>query len=70
MLDEASDFDLKCNPDSIDLVSVAENPAGESELLALLREHAARTSSPLAARILADWSAYRPKFVKVVPVRR
>jgi glutamate synthase (NADPH/NADH) large chain len=70
VLDETSDFDLKCNLDSIDLVSVAENPEGESELLALLREHAARTSSPLAARILADWSAYRPKFVKVVPVRR
>ena len=43
--------------------------AGEQELLALIREHAERTGSPLAARILADWSAYRPKFVKVIPTR-
>ena len=69
VIDEAGDFDLKCNLDSIDLAGIAENSDDEQELLALIREHAERTGSPLATRILADWSAYRPKFVKVIPTR-
>ena len=67
VLDETGDFDLKCNLDSIDLASVAANSDDERELLSLLREHIARTASPLAARLLADWPNYRPKIVKVVP---
>ena len=69
VIDEAGDFDLKCNLDSIDLAGIAENSDDEQELLALIREHVERTGSPLATRILADWSAYRPKFVKVIPTR-
>ena len=69
VIDEAGDFDLKCNLDSIDLAGIAENSDDEQELLALIREHAERTGSPLATRILADWSVYRPKFVKVIPTR-
>ena len=67
VIDEAGDFDLKCNLDSIDLAGIAENSDDEQELLALIREHAKRTGSPLAKRIIADWPSYRPKFVKVVP---
>jgi len=70
VIDEAGDFDLKCNLDSIDLAGITENSDDEQELLALIREHAERTGSPLAARILADWSAYRPKFVKILPTGR
>ena len=70
VIDEAGDFDLKCNLDSIDLAGIAENSDDEQELLALIREHAERTGSPLATRILADWSAYRPKFVKILPTGR
>ena len=69
VIDEAGDFDLKCNLDSIDLAGIAEDSDDEQELLALIREHAERTGSPLAARILADWPSYRPKFVKVIPTR-
>ena len=68
VLDESGDFDLKCNLDSIDLAGVAADSEEERELLALLREHATLTASPLAARILANWPAYRPKFVRAVPV--
>ena len=68
VLDGTGDFDLKCNLDSIDLASVAAGSEDERELVALLREHAARTASPQAKRILADWSRFRPQFVKVVPV--
>ena len=67
VLDETGDFDLKCNLDSIDLFGIAAGTDDERELLALLREHAARTGSPLAARLLAAWTEYLPKFVKVVP---
>jgi glutamate synthase (NADPH/NADH) large chain len=69
VIDEAGDFDLKCNLDSIDLAGIAENSDDEQEVLALIREHAERTGSPLAARILENWSAYRPKFVKVIPTK-
>ncbi|MBR4170921.1 MAG: glutamate synthase large subunit [Kiritimatiellae bacterium] len=70
VLDETGDFDLKCNLNSIDLVSVEADSDDERELLALIREHEAQTSSPLAARILANWRDQRPRFVKVVPTRR
>ncbi|MBQ7188056.1 MAG: glutamate synthase large subunit [Kiritimatiellae bacterium] len=70
VLDETGDFDLKCNLDSIDLVSVEADSDDERELLALIREHQSQTSSPLAARILADWCNQRPRFVKVVPTTR
>ena len=69
VIDEAGDFDLKCNLDSIDLASVEADSDDERELLSLVREHAERTSSPLASRILSDWLSCRPRFVKVVPVR-
>ena len=45
-------------------IACIDDLAGE-----LVHEHVAQTASPLAARILADWSAYRPKFVKVTPIR-
>ena len=69
VLDESGDFDLKCNLDSIDLSGIAPDSEDEHELLELIREHVAHTASPLASRILADWSAYRPEFVKVTPIR-
>jgi glutamate synthase (NADPH/NADH) large chain len=68
VLDGSGDFDLRCNLDAIDLAGVAAGSDDESELLALVREHVARTGSPLASRLLADWPSARPTFVKVVPV--
>ncbi len=69
VLDEAGDFDLRCNLDSIDLATVEAGSDDEAELLGLIKEHIERTSSPLAKRILDDWATYRPRFVKVVPVK-
>ena len=69
VLDEAGDFDLRCNLDSIDLRTLEPGSGDEAELRALVEEHRARTGSPLAGRILEDWTAWRPRFVKVVPVR-
>ena len=67
VLDETGDFDLKCNLDSIDLFGVEADSKDERALLSLVNEHIARTSSPLASRMIADWPNYRPKFVKVMP---
>ncbi len=69
VLDEAGDFDLRCNLASIDLAVVEEGSPAEAELKALLGEHVARTSSPFATRVLANWSVYRPRFVQVKPVK-
>ncbi len=69
VLDEVGDFDLRCNLDSIDLATIESGSDDEAELLALIREHFEKTASPLAKRILDDWATYRPRFVKVVPVK-
>jgi glutamate synthase domain-containing protein 3 len=37
------------------------------ELRELVAEHAQRTGSPVAERVLAQWSQLLPKFVKVMP---
>ncbi len=37
------------------------------ELHGLIEEHAERTGSPVAARILAAWAEYLPRFKKVMP---
>ena len=37
------------------------------ELHGLIEEHAERTGSPVAERILADWAEYLPRFMKVMP---
>ena len=69
VLDEAGDFDLRCNLASIDLATVDAGSDDEKALGDLLLEHVRRTGSPLAKRIVDGWCAYRPKFVKVVPTR-
>ena len=69
VLDEAGDFDLRCNLSSIDLAVIEADSPAEAELKTLLQEHATRTRSPLATRILQDWNAYRPRFVQVKPVK-
>ena len=68
VFDQTNDFDLRCNPDSVDLESVLPGSEDENELLALLREHLARTGSDKAAEILENWESCRSIFVKVFPV--
>ena len=69
VLDEAGDFDLRCNLVSIDLATVDVNSRDEHHLHDLIREHIRRTGSPLGKRLLEDWTTYRPRFVKVIPVK-
>ena len=66
--DEDATLDLNCNLDSVDLFPVEPGSSDETELIVLLDEHIARTGSPKAKRILADWQQARARFTKVLPV--
>ncbi len=65
VLDEAESFVYRCN---FDMVGVRPlNDADSQLLVALIREHFAKTGSPRAREILAAWDRYRPLFRKIVP---
>jgi glutamate synthase domain-containing protein 2/glutamate synthase domain-containing protein 1/glutamate synthase domain-containing protein 3 len=63
VLDEEGDFAARCNTQLVGLEALG--PDDEAAVIELLEEHAERTGSPVAARLLADWDATR--FVKVIP---
>jgi glutamate synthase (ferredoxin) len=65
VLDEAGDFATRCNMELVGL----EKPDEEdlAVLKAAIEEHAINTKSTRAAKILAEWSSFAPKFVKVMP---
>jgi glutamate synthase domain-containing protein 2/glutamate synthase domain-containing protein 1/glutamate synthase domain-containing protein 3 len=65
VLDEDGGFERRCN---MELVGFDEISADDArELRELVAEHAQRTGSPVAERVLARWSQFLPKFVKVMP---
>jgi glutamate synthase domain-containing protein 2/glutamate synthase domain-containing protein 1/glutamate synthase domain-containing protein 3 len=65
VLDAEGDFAAHCN---MELVGFDEIGAADAiELHELVEEHHLRTLSPVAARILEDWDAWLPRFVKVMP---
>ena len=66
VLDERGDFADMCNPEMVGLEQV-EDAADESALRDLIAEHYEQTGSANARRILDDWDAMLPKFVKVMP---
>ena len=65
--DEPETLDLNCNLDSVDLFPIEAGGEDEAALLAILKEHVARTGSPKAKRLLEGWTDARPLFAKVVP---
>ncbi len=65
--DETELFDTKCNLDMVDLESVWSD-ADRKELHRLLENHLKFTDSTRAARILDNWEANLPFFVKVMPI--
>jgi glutamate synthase domain-containing protein 3 len=65
VLDEDGTFERRCN---MELVGFDEISADDArELRELVAEHAQRTGSPVAERVLANWNELLPKFVKVMP---
>ena len=68
VLDEVGDFaDLRCNREMVELENVLGGPDAE-ELHGLIERHLQATGSAVAERILAQWDAYLPLFIKVMPV--
>ncbi|HVC84911.1 MAG TPA: glutamate synthase large subunit [Solirubrobacteraceae bacterium] len=64
--DEVGDFvDRRCNGASVSVEAIDEGDA--IELRALVTEHAERTHSTVAARLLEDWERSLERFVKVMP---
>ncbi|MCX7625750.1 MAG: glutamate synthase large subunit, partial [Candidatus Sumerlaeaceae bacterium] len=66
VLNEDNCFEQRCNTTMVDLESV-EEPKDIELLKLLLTNHAKLTGSPVAARILEQFDAYLPRFVKVMP---
>jgi glutamate synthase domain-containing protein 3 len=65
VLDEDGTFEARCNMELVGFDEIDEDDI--AELHALVEEHHLRTQSTVAARILREWNATLPKFVKVMP---
>jgi glutamate synthase domain-containing protein 2/glutamate synthase domain-containing protein 1/glutamate synthase domain-containing protein 3 len=66
VLDERGVFEGLCNQEMVDLEPV-ENEEDKAALRDLLQSHRDATGSVNAARVLDDWDAMLPRFVKVMP---
>jgi glutamate synthase domain-containing protein 3 len=60
-------FDTRCNLDMVDLESVWR-PEDRIQLREMIEKHYYYTNSLRAKRLLADWEAHLPLFVKVMPI--
>ena len=67
IFDPGQRFDSRCNLDMVDL-ELVEEKRDELELKGMIERHFGYTGSELAARILDDWEANLPFFVKVFPM--
>ena len=66
VLDEEQTFKGKCNAADLNLDPITEED-DKVQLKELITNHYNYTQSSLAQRILENWDAYLPKFVKVLP---
>ena len=65
VLDADGTFEDRCNMELVGFDEIGE--ADAIELHELIEEHHLRTLSPVAGRMLEDWEAWLPRFVKVMP---
>ena len=65
VLDEDGTFGERCNMGLVGFDPIEESDA--IELHGLIEEHAERTGSTVARRILDAWDEYLPRFKKVMP---
>jgi len=66
ILDESGDFATRCNTSMVGLEKL-EDPEEIKDLKQLIQQHIDYTESAIGERVLADWNAIAPKFVKVMP---
>ncbi|WP_136516164.1 glutamate synthase large subunit [Geomonas edaphica] len=65
VLDSAGDFKERCNTEMVKLEQPDEQD--QETLKEMISQHAKRTGSARATRILHDWKTHAHKFVKVMP---
>ncbi len=78
VLDEAGDFEQRCNPAMVELESISGDDtsadlgdmtrADAARLRKLVELHLHYTNSAVARRVLDNWDSLLPRFVKVMPV--
>jgi glutamate synthase (NADPH/NADH) large chain len=66
VLDVDGEFAKRCNTSMVDLEPLSD-PEDEATLKRMVENHARYTNSKRAQGILAGWSQYRAKFVKIFP---
>ena len=66
ILDESGDFATRCNTSMVGLEKL-EDPEEIKDLKQLIQQLVDYTESAKGAKVLADWNAMLPKFVKVMP---
>jgi glutamate synthase domain-containing protein 3 len=66
VLDVDSEFKRRCNLSMVDLEPLAD-AEDDARVKSLIENHARYTGSKRGQDILANWSQYRSKFVKVFP---
>ena len=66
VLDESGDFPRRCNTQMVSLEKL-DDPDEIEQVWKMIQRHQTYTKSARAAKILADWIAFHPKFVKVMP---
>ena len=67
VLDVDGKFRSRINPELVEGLSIVELPTYQEHLRGLLVHHHDETHSPLAERILNNWSDFADKFVLVKP---
>ena len=65
--DESEQFGTRCNLDMVDLETVWSTE-DKKQLRALVEAHHRFTGSPRGRKLLDDWDAHIPLFVKVMPI--
>jgi len=65
-MDQIKSYEL-VNQDNSDNADRVVSPDGEQQLKELIEDHANRTGSPAAKKILGDWDMHLPHFYQIVP---
>ncbi len=66
VLDEDGSFPGRCNMEMVELERI-EEAQENAEIHRMIERHAEYTDSPVARRVLGNWDALKPRFVKVMP---
>ncbi|MFN8622338.1 MAG: glutamate synthase-related protein, partial [Chloroflexota bacterium] len=66
VLDEAGDFEGRCNKELVSLARLSD-PAEKDTVKGMIERHVRYTDSAVGIRVLADWERLSEQFVAVIP---